>query len=210
MPVTLYRCDFTDPNSQTKSLTRLSVPAEEAYFPLSKACIVYRYAYLYRRESGRFTAYDTTPYALPGRNKQMRSYDGFDRNPLDYTPDAEEPRTYDEIRALRQSLPNSGNLETIFVRVADSGESIPQGLDFLGYDACYTPDSDGFSAICDCMFLCRWHGCDETGTAFADDFGRLNTHGLFRSKRETEDYLCRYLMQEWAETGDFCVLEVYR
>lgn len=91
MPVTLYRCDFTDPNSQTKSLTRLSVPAEEAYFPLSKACIVYRYAYLYRRESGRFTAYDTTPYALPGRNKQMRSYDGFDRNPLDYTPDAEEP-----------------------------------------------------------------------------------------------------------------------
>ena len=80
--------------------------------------------------------------------------------------------------------------------MADSGESIPQGLDFLGYDACYTPDSDGFSAICDCMFLCRWHGCDETGMAFADDFGRLNTHGLFRSKRETEDYLCRYLMQE--------------
>ena len=92
----------------------------------------------------------------------------------------------DEMRETYQSLSDRNDLEVIFVRAAGSDADIPYGLHFLGYDVCYPPGGDGFSAICDCMFLCRWHGCDEAGTEFTDDFMRLNENGLFDSKQEAE------------------------
>ena len=109
-----------------------------------------------------------------------------------------------------QSLSGINDLEVIFVRVAGSDADIPNGLNFLGYDVCYPPGGDGFSAICDCMFLCRWHGCDEAGTEFTEDFMRLNENGLFDSEQEAESYLCHYAIQDWSETGDFCILEIYK
>ena len=124
--------------------------------------------------------------------------------------DTDASKTYDEMRETYQSLSDRNDLEVIFVRAAGSDADIPYGLHFLGYDVCYPPGGDGFSAICDCMFLCRWHGCDEAGTEFTDDFMRLNENGLFDSKQEAEIYLRHYAIQDWAETGDFCILEIYK
>lgn len=81
---------------------------------------------------------------------------------------------------------------------------------FLGYDVSYPLDGNGFYAICDCMFLCRWHGCDESDTEFLSEFGKLNVNGLFNSKEEVTQYLQHYLSQERAETGEFCIVKIYR
>lgn len=43
-----------------------------------------------------------------------------------------------------------------------------------------------------------------------EDFERLDGNGLFDSKEYAVKYLYHYLTQDWAETGDFCVLEIYR
>ena len=56
------------------------------------------------------------------------------------------------MRETYQSLSDRNDLEVIFVRAAGSDADIPYGLHFLGYDVCYPPGGDGFSAICDCMF----------------------------------------------------------
>ena len=39
---------------------------------------------------------------------------------------------------------------------------------------------------------------------------RLNENGLFDSKQEAEIDLRHYAIQDWAETGDFCILEIYK
>lgn len=206
MPITLYHCGFANSYNADKKITELSVSNDDTDFLFSKACIVYKYEYLYRRESGRFD--DHTPYALPGKDKRMKIYNGFDRNPQDHTPDA--ALSYNEIQKRFCSLSDNCNLEVIFVKVTDSDSTVPDGLTFLGFDVCFTPDGDGFSAICDCMFLCRWHGCDESGTEFAENFAALNDNGLFDSKQQAERYLYRYLSREWAEMGNFCIAEIYR
>lgn len=43
-----------------------------------------------------------------------------------------------------------------------------------------------------------------------EEFERLNENGLFDSKEYAVKYLYHYLSQDWAETGDFCILEIYR
>lgn len=88
---------------------------------------------------------------------------------------------------------------------------IPYGLHFLGYDVCYPTRRRRL--FCDMRlygFYGRWHGCVEAGTEFTDDFMRLNENGLFDSKQEAEIYLRHYAIQDWAETGDFCILEIYK
>ena len=97
-------------------------------------------------------------------------------------------------------------------RVAGSDDKIPDGFTLLGYDAAWVFGHgicDGFSAICDCMFLCRWHGCDNEGTEFLSDFQELNYNGLFNSAEETDKYLIHYLSQDWAEQGEYCIYEIY-
>ena len=215
MSITLYRCEFINALVLTKDITRTSIANDDTDFLLSQSCIVYKYEYLYRKyedwyiqKNKRLEAH--TPYALPGKNKRMKVYSGLDREPLVHTPGEAKRCPYDDTREIFQSLSNRNDLELIFVRAAGSDTDIPNGLSFLGYDVCYPPGGDGFSAICDCMFLCRWHGCDENGTEFADDFMQLNENGLFDSEQEAESYLCHYAIQDWSETGDFCILEIYK
>ena len=43
-----------------------------------------------------------------------------------------------------------------------------------------------------------------------ESFMRLNENGLFDSEQEAEIYLRHYAIQDWAETGDFCILEIYK
>ena len=193
MPIILYHCD--DPGD----IKQISLSEKIADPRLSNLCIVYKYDVLYKQESERFG--ENTPYALPGKNKTMRIYNGFDRDPLDNSPLDEKQYSYAEMQAICRSLDNRDELEIIYVRASGSGISIPAGMSFLGYDV---------SAICDCMFLSRWHGCDENGTEFIEEFSKLNENGLFSTSEEAEKYLYHYLSQEWAETGDFIILEIYR
>ncbi len=146
---------------------------------------------------------------MPGKGKKVRPYYGFDREPLSYTPDNAEHFSFADIFAAFRALPEKDCCEIIYVKAAGSEAGEPEGLSFLGYDVCYPLDGDGFSAICDCMFICRWHGCDENGTEFIREFEALNENGLFSSREEAVRYLRHYLSQDWAETGDFCIFEIY-
>lgn len=205
MSVILYRCE------EPGTVEKIQGSECEDEFPFSKFCIVYKYDCLYNSEISRFNGADT-PYALPGKNKKMKLYNGFDRKPLHFTPDDEEncSKSKEAMEAYFKTIGERSMLEMIFIRITGSDDTVPTGMEFLGFDVCYTPDSDGFSAICDCMFLCRWHGCDQNGTEFTEEFERLNENGLFDSKEDAVKYLYHYLSQDWAETGDFCILEIYR
>lgn len=56
----------------------------------------------------------------------------------------------------------------------------PRDIRACGFDITYAPDINGaFSIINDCLFICRWHGCDKEGTAFLAYFNALNPNGLF-------------------------------
>ena len=203
MSIIIYNCDTPG------IINPISLSQEDASFPFSQYYIVEKYEYLYETNLKRFGSADT-PYALPGLGKSPKPYYGFDREPITYTPDDAAKLSFAEISAVFDSLPDNENCEIIDVSIADSGSDKPNGMSFLGYDVCYPLDGDGFSSICDCMFLCRWHGCDENGTEFISEFGKLNENGLFNSKEEAIQYLYHYLSQDWAETGEFCIVEIYR
>ena len=172
-------------------------------------CIVEKYESLYEKALARFK--NNSLYALPGKNKTIRLYNGIDREPLDYTPDDMDRYSKEEALQYYHGLDNR-KLDLIFYRMAGSCRELPDGLTFIGYDVGYLFGKgygDGFSSICDCMFLCRWHGCDAEGTEFIKEFNQLNKNGLFDTEEQAVDYLYHYLNQDWAETGDFCVFEIY-
>ena len=79
----------------------------------------------------------------------------------------------------------------------------------MGYDICYPVDcSGGFSIICDCMFICKWHGCDTDGTRFIEDFNKLNEYGLFDTVDDAYRYMVKYLNEDWSEKGRYCIYEI--
>jgi hypothetical protein len=79
----------------------------------------------------------------------------------------------------------------------------------LGYEPTWFW-GDHFSAICDSMCFPRWHGTDEEeGTLFAPYYTRLNDHALFDSPVEAEDFLRFYRSQDWTETGDYVIAEIW-
>ena len=141
----------------------------------------------------------------------MRVYKGTDREPFEYTPDDFHRYPPQKAIAFYDSIHNQ-DTELLFIRAAGCNDPIPDGFTLLGYDAAWVFGyglCDGFSAICDCMFLCRWHGCDAEGTEFLSEFRKLNNNGLFNSEKEAAEYLIHYLNQDWAERDAYCVYEVY-
>lgn len=84
----------------------------------------------------------------------------------------------------------------------------PANVRLLGFEPTWFL-GDHFSASCDCMFFPRWHGTDREGTLFVDYYNRTNEHGLFRSAEEAAAFLQFYLSQDWTETGDYVIAEVY-
>lgn len=108
-------------------------------------------------------------------------------------------------------LSNADDYEIIHVRAVGCDETAPRDYSFLGYDVGYPADNtEAFSVICDCMFICRWHGCDEEGELFADDFNKLNENGLFDSYDDAHHYLVKYLNEDWSEKGVYTVYEIRR
>jgi len=190
---------------------KLSANEYKGLFVSSQFCIVKNYETLYKDALPRFEKHKNTPYALPAKEKTMRTYKGIDRSPLQYTPDDFHEYSPEGAIQFFNSISNQ-EAELLFIRVAGCEDRIPNGLTLLGYDAAWIfghGTCDGFSAICDCMFLCRWHGCDNEGTEFLSEFRKLNNNGLFNSADETDEYLIHYLSQDWAETGEFCIYEIY-
>ena len=188
-----------------------SSPWEYQGFVSAQFCIVVKYESLYKSELKRFRKYKSTPYALPVRGKAMRTYRGIDRYPWKYTPD--DFHEYPQEKAIQyfNSL-SARDSELIFIRAVGCDDAIPDGFSLQGYDAAWVFGfglCDGFSAICDCMFLSRWHGCDQSGTEFLTEFQQLNHSGLFDSSKDAVNYLKHYLSQDWAEFGEYCIYEIY-
>ena len=108
-------------------------------------------------------------------------------------------------------LSNADDYEVIHFRAVGCDEVYPRDYAFLGYDVGYpASNTEAYSIICDCMFICRWHGCDEEGTLFVDDFSKLNENGLFDSSNDAYNYMVKYLNEDWSEKGDYYIYEVRR
>ena len=206
MSYTIFSCENT---GEVKVLD----PTEMSYpVVLSQYCIVNKYDNLYKQALQCLIDEENMPYAVPSYSKKMRLYNGIDRDPLDYTP--EDFNEYMEVDAKQyiKLLPEKEETELIFIKINGCDDKVPDGMSLIGYDVAYPFGygvGDGFSAICDCMFLCRWHGCDEDGTEFIDEFNSLNENGLFKSAKEAYNYLIHYLNQDWSERGDYCIYEIY-
>ncbi len=195
---------------------------------------VKKYQILYAEEFPRFPKRASPIYALPFGDKPSKIYNGTDREGVflgkfKTVLSEEEKRIiktmYDDVEtycntrmasedtSLRHlSLLQDGNdFELIWVRNSGDDAIIPEGYDFIGCDVSYPHDCSGsFSIVNDCMFICRWHGCDKEGALFADDFSKLNDNGLFDDWQAAYDYMVKYVSESWTERGDYCILEIYK
>ena len=86
MSVSLYRCEFVNALTLTKDITRISIAKDDPDFLFSQSCIVYKYEYLYRKYEDWYIQKhkqlgEHAPYALPGKSKSIKVYNGLDREP---------------------------------------------------------------------------------------------------------------------------------
>ena len=193
-----------------------------------------KYEVLYAEELPRFRKQPLEIYGLPYHDKPSKSYYGTGRMGLDWGDQLAEGLTVEQQKLARKVCKNysfadelmqSENTARQFLslfREADSHELIwvrnsgtkrepPEGFGFIGYDVSYPCEFFGaFSIICDCLFICRWHGCDEEGRLFLPEFKKLNANGLFDDWQSAYDYMVKYLHQDWTERGEYCILEVFR
>lgn len=199
----------------------------------SQFSTVKKYEILYAEELPRFKK---TPlnYALPYYNKPKKIYNGTGRMGLDLGDKHKKKLTKEQKEIVKKIIDDfsfadelmkeessalqymalfkeASNFELIWVRNSGVKDDVPKGYEFIGYDVSYPIDYAGsFSMICDCMFICRWHGCDEEGTLFTADFDKLNANGLFDNRKDAYDYMVKYLNVDWTERGQYCILEVYK
>lgn len=166
------------------------------------------------------------------------AYRGTDRDPLSGWKDAEtlaEIR-FDELekqgKAIEQLILTEVDVtsvlayiamdgthhdrEVIWVREIGANDSPPRDYVLLGYEPTWFPGP--FSALCDSMFLPRWHAADPEGVVLAEHYRRTNHNGLFSNESDARAFLGHYLSFDWAEqpmsdtpgeSGSYTVLEVY-
>ena len=194
--------------------------------------VVKKYPVVYAENLHRFSCEEQV-YALPFGKTPVKIYRGTDREGLSEYADGIKEALTDKEKALLERMNDwnadghsrllsksdaelflglfhdKKNYEIIHTRVAGSAEEYPLEYDFLGYDICYEVECWGaFSIIGDCMFICRWHGCDEEGTLFREDFDKLNENGLFDSFEDAYGYMVKYLNEDWSEKGEYSIFEV--
>lgn len=127
-----------------------------------------------------------------------------------HAPASELLREERTARLFLNLLEGSEDYELIWARIYGAEDTVPDGYRSLGFDVTYMPYTCGlFSMINDCMFIVRWHGCDEHGTLFLDDFAKLNENGLFDRPEDALAYMVKYLHEEWAENGEYGIFEIY-
>lgn len=206
--IKIYECELPGHITETTADKQLYI---EYPIATSQFCIVKRFEVM-REEILPFLKKDISmPYAIVEVNKKKKVYHGIDRNVGIHTPDEMCNFSREEAQIYFDLLENRNELELLFVRVAGQKNTIPLGYVLYGYDVTYPVGeySDGFSVIGDCLFWARYHGCDEEGTLFQKEFESLNEHGLFDSAEAAHDYMVKYLNQDFAETGEYCIYEVY-
>ena len=190
---------------------------ESEYDP-SRYCIVEKYEIHYQSNLPRFKEYPFRAYALPYADTPEYVYRGIGCNTLNEL-DAKKSglSSKDQIKSLADTehylslYKESNQYDIVYTRVVGSTKTIPDGFYSVGYDITYLPQLHGsFSIICDCMFVCKWHGCDEDGTAFQPYFDKLNTNGLFDDQQTAYDYMVHYLSFDWSERGNYYISEIYR
>jgi hypothetical protein len=98
--------------------------------------------------------------------------------------------------------------EVIWTRIANSTGQVPEGFTSLGFEPSYY-FGDHFSALCDCMFIPRWHGTDQDGILFETYYRKLNEFGLFDDAVIAKEFLDFYLSFDWTEIGDYWIIEVF-
>lgn len=208
---------------------------EQSYRYPATFCVLRKYEPIYAENLPRFSC-PKQIYALPFKEKPFKVYLGTDREGEDEYSRGIRSDLTDGERALlkrmrrmreqdgefylflsseadaelfRGMLEAAEEYELIHARCAGSDEPYPEDYEFLGYDVSYPVDCGGaFSIICDCMFICRWHGCDDEGTLFQEDFDKLNENGLFSSFDDAYAYMVKYLNEDWSERGDYSIFEI--
>ncbi|NLB62403.1 MAG: hypothetical protein GX802_08350 [Clostridiales bacterium] len=200
-------------------------------FP-SQFSIVRKYDVAYKEELPRFRKSPLHIYGLPFFDEPEHVYLGLDRrgpsifelrkavfndNQKTLREKIEKGVFFNEpiidetdANAYLNSLQSKAVYELVWAKNSGSIEKAPSGYGFLGFDITYAPEYDGaFSIICDCMFICKWHGCDAEGTLFAEDFAKLNKNGLFHDCQSAYDYMVKYLNEDWSESGNYGIFEIY-
>jgi hypothetical protein len=125
--------------------------------------------------------------------------DGFVRQDfLSRLIDAEE---------VLQLVTDKASHELIWARNVEAALTAPTGWITLGYEPTWF-GGDHFSPLCDCFFFPRWHGPDTGGILFKEHFESLNVNGLFETGEQARDYVTRYELQDWTETGPYVIAEV--
>ncbi|MBO5047111.1 MAG: hypothetical protein J6D19_01725 [Clostridia bacterium] len=195
---------------------------------------VKKYEILYRTELPRFRTAPYHIYGLPYGDVPKKQYHGVGRDGHLLFSQAKKHLTQEQetlLHSLQNFLvhfdetiagsedtmlayldmyENCEEYEVIWTRIYGSEEKIPFGYRFLGYDISYPPEqNEAFSMICDCMFICRFRGCDEDGTLFQEDFQKLNEHGLFDDVETAYTYMMKYLSQDFGDKGTYGIFEVY-
>lgn len=225
----LYRCQ-SNPDGTGFIKEQIAYPYKPAGY-----CILKKYEILYREELPRFGKNPLRVYALPYEDSPVQAYRGIGcQGTGEFLPmhkqvllskeDRKLFKTYQEYRiedyslfdhqkdALRYQsfLKNKDDYIVAWVRIHGCETKPPEQYELLGYDISYPPEMQGsFSCICDCMFICQWHGCDPEGTLFLAHFNLLNQNGLFDTADVALDYLAAYIEPEWSERGEFCICEIF-
>ena len=201
------------------SCNEINVIEEKAYDGIEAGfCIVEKYEYVYKKELPRFNKVPgTKPYGLPYEDIPKKKYLGIGNISYERIPQSFDfyidscLKAESEVIQIRKTLFSEKTCDIVWFRINGSNACIPDGYTACGYDVTYEPDINGaFSIINDCMFICKWHGCDEEGIAFLDFFLTLNQNGLFDKAETAIQYMKHYLSFEWAERGDYCICEIFR
>lgn len=203
----LFLCDETN------------VITEETYNEINSGfCIVEKYDYVYNKELVRFNEVPgIKPYALPYGDKPQKTYLGIgnishEKMIQDFIFYSESClKSEEDVIEIKNTLFSEESCDVVWFRVYSSAAIAPEGYKSCGYDITFVPEINGaYSIINDCMFICKWHGCDKEGTAFLDFFTSLNDNGLFDDVETAILYMKYYLSFEWTERGEFSIYEIFR
>jgi len=226
--ITIYSCE--EPNTIVE-ISFDDLPIYDA-LPNKKSgfLIIEKFDFVYQRELHRFIELKSNPayhhaYAHPLNDEPKNRYLGICPRvpPEEYFPTNFPSKnngedfdsvadTENEALTKMKMLKSPNNYDLVWYRLLGASKETPNGYYFIGYDVNYPPSEiyGSFSIINDCMFICQYHFCDEEGTAFIEYFNQLNVNGLFENENVAISYMKHYLSFEWAETGDYCICEVYR
>ena len=182
----------------------------------------------YKKELPRFWENKSKIYGLPYDKKIRKAYLGIGNSTeikidlydppelfLEKIETEEEPlaifHAETEATQYRDEIYEPADCDIVWVRIRGSASAVPAGYHYHGCDITYKPSHSGaFSIINDCMFICRWHGCDEEGIAFLDYYNQLNISGLFDDEDTALEYMKHYLSFDWTERGEYYICEVFR